>query len=84
MSKKNESSRFWDPYTYPLLIIVNDQCRRCKHKYAYSASCDAFPDELEGGIPNDLCTGKVLHDKPYPGDHGILFEAKEQDGGIMK
>ncbi len=24
MSKKNESSRFWDPCTYPLLIEVND------------------------------------------------------------
>jgi len=68
--------RFGD--SSPVLFIVNDQCWRCKHLHKHFAACDAFPDFMEGGIPNDLYTGKVLHDKPYPGDNGILFEPKEE------
>ena len=34
--------------------------------------CKAFPD----GIPDEIIQGRVEHNKPYPGDHGIMFEPK--------
>ena len=32
--------------------------------------CLAFPD----GIPRELMKRGVIHNSPYPGDHGIRFE----------
>lgn len=37
--------------------------------------CDAF---LEG-IPFSILWSEYDHTKPYPGDHGIQFEAKSDD-----
>jgi len=48
-------------------------CDSCKRARANDI-CDAFPD----GIPEDILTGKNNHTKPYPGDHGIQFEAVEE------
>ena len=53
-------------------------CLKCKHLRdlepgTFGRTCDAFPD----GIPKEIFSGGVDHDKPYPGDHGILFEPKE-------
>ena len=50
------------------------QCYRCTH-YAEKAyhKCAAFD-----AIPLDIWINNVLHTKPYPGDHGILFEAEKQ------
>jgi len=36
--------------------------------------CAAFPD----GIPDEILWEGVDHHKPYPGDHGIQFELKNQ------
>lgn len=47
-------------------------CNSCKH-YRLFAKCDAFPD----GIPIELL-GKEEHNTPYPGDHGIRYEPKEE------
>ena len=54
-----------------------NRCRCCKHYVVYPREdmrgcpyCDAFPK----GIPFDIFTEKVKHDKPYPGDHGIQYE----------
>lgn len=33
-------------------------------------ACAAFPD----GIPDEITTGKNMHLKPYPGDHGVQYE----------
>ncbi len=33
--------------------------------------CRAFPF----GIPDEILSGKVSHEKPYPGDNGIRFTA---------
>jgi hypothetical protein len=42
------------------------QCER----YLRDGCCAAFPD----GIPRDIRKGKVVHDKPYPGDRGIVYK----------
>jgi hypothetical protein len=47
---------------------------QCLHyKHAHDDTCEAFPD----GIPLEVL---VHHDhrKPYLGDHGILFEDKDE------
>lgn len=49
----------------------SEQCLLCAHYRMGTGSCDAFPD----GIPEEIFTGLVDHAKPYPGDHGIQFEA---------
>ena len=46
------------------------QCLDCKH-WVRGAVCAAFPD----GIPDVILTNETIHDKPYPGDKGIQFEA---------
>jgi len=56
-------------------VIYSPTCAGCKH-FNYidprARVCDAFPD----GIPEVIWIGKNDHRKPYPGDHGILFEKK--------
>jgi hypothetical protein len=47
-------------------------CHSCTHRRG-SLVCDAFPD----GIPFAVLTGAFEHRKPYPGDHGIQWSAKE-------
>ena len=48
-------------------------CSKCKHLDKNGVSCAAFPDV----IPEDIIAGVFDHRKPFPGDHGILFEPKE-------
>ena len=48
-------------------------CSKCVHLNEDNVSCDAFPDV----IPQDIIAGVFDHRKPFPGDHGILFEPKE-------
>lgn len=45
-------------------------CATCIHKDIGKPTCNAFPD----GIPAAILEGKIRHNKPYPGDSGILFE----------
>lgn len=47
------------------------QCNECAHKVKGTATCKAFPDR----IPDDILLGRHDHKKPYPGDHGVRFEA---------
>jgi hypothetical protein len=37
--------------------------------------CSAFPD----GIPDEIAYGSNLHTKPFPGDHGFLYEESIQE-----
>ncbi len=52
-------------------------CMQCKHlrpqEGPFGYVCDAFPD----GIPEEIFVEGFDHRQPYPGDHGINFEAKE-------
>jgi hypothetical protein len=49
-------------------------CLKCRHFHRSYVStlltCKAFPD----GIPDEILFGIILHDCPYPGDNGVLFE----------
>lgn len=53
-------------------MLIIPQCVRCVHfsSEGEDMRCRAFP----AGIPRDIMMRRVLHDKPYPGDNGILFE----------
>jgi hypothetical protein len=36
-------------------------------------TCTAFP--IDQGVPAAIWTGAFDHRKPYPGDHGVRFQA---------
>ena len=48
------------------------QCAACAHHIDGTLACTGFP----GGIPQPILAGRRDHRKPYPGDHGIRFEAR--------
>jgi hypothetical protein len=54
--------------------LIDSQCRSCAHWHYATIHCDAFPD----GIPIKILINDVSHQQPYPGDHGIRFELREQ------
>lgn len=63
-------------------INVVTPCAKCKHKRTGQTvyiddmpylTCDAFPN----GVPREITRGDHDHKTPYPGDHGIMFEAKD-------
>ena len=59
-----------------ITVVDPKECRRCVHLIeAGPWYCFAFPF----GIPNDIISGKVSHETPYPGDHGIQFEEAEEE-----
>lgn len=50
-------------------------CRFCKHLHNLLGkfACDAFPE----GIPRELHSGLLFHDKPLPGQkNNIVFTSK--------
>ena len=59
------------------------QCLHCKH-FKEDCTCAAFPVEsiddegLPRAIPKEITSGKHDHRNPFPGDHGIQFESKEE------
>jgi len=52
--------------------LVFPQCNDCKHNNR-DGTCKAFPD----GIPKDILTGKILHNKPFAGQKGKYIYEKE-------
>jgi hypothetical protein len=55
-------------------MTSSSQCDACIHLDRDAPPrqyrCEAFPD----GIPVPIQSNKHDHSKPYPGDHGILYE----------
>lgn len=69
-------------------------CYRCKHFRGASPddppTCAAFPEEIPEEIFVGLRTSadsdartRVRHTSPYPGDHGIMFEAATAQRDIV-
>ena len=61
-----------EKFTWNAGDVVISQCVSCKNK-RFDATCRAFPN----GIPEAILVGQHDHTKPYAGDNGIRFEAKE-------
>lgn len=57
--------------------VYSDVCAICKHhqpdKGEFGRTCAAFPKA--DSIPLEIWTGDNKHKKPFPGDHGIQFDA---------
>ena len=50
----------------------NIDCYNCKHLIAGTSRCKAFPD----GIPIEILSGPVVHNKDIEGDNGIRWKKK--------
>ena len=58
--------------------MISRQCINCLNLIESEPGgmvCLAFPE----GIPEEIVTGEVDHSKPYPGDHGFLYDPAEPD-----
>ena len=72
--------RFQQPHSHPRWWYGGDYvpaCFQCSHfrgMIGGKVRCAAFPD----GIPTELTAPNVIHNKPFPGDHGLQFEKYEE------
>ena len=55
------------------ITIDKGICNQCEHLFINGITCIAYPK----GIPDKILTGEINHRKPYKGDNGIQFEARE-------
>jgi len=63
-----------DKFNSQYVTVSTPHCKTCEYRDDESPfRCLAFPK----GIPNDIQLGQVDHTKPYKGDHGLQYKAKE-------
>ena len=53
-------------------VIYSPVCSTCVHRGNEHRKCAAFEH-----IPDEIWNGDNHHTSPYPGDHGIQYEAKK-------
>lgn len=56
-------------------IIYSPVCTTCAHRADERRKCAAFEH-----IPDEIWNGENHHTSPYPGDHGIQYEALKLNG----
>jgi hypothetical protein len=66
-----EKKLFSDPRWHSAPRAVPSQCNTCRH-YLGFGECEGFG----GRIPREIANNHFKHDKPYPGDSGMQYEAK--------
>jgi hypothetical protein len=54
-----------------MIFRAEDRCKFCAN-YLGDRKCKAFSDT----IPDEIWSGDVAHDDPFPGDNGIRYESK--------
>lgn len=64
MDNKPYSDSRWRDNPNPVFA----QCNDCAHYLGYG-KCEAFEK-----IPKEIVINKVMHDRPYPGDNGIIYK----------
>ena len=65
LDERNE--RIYDMHT-------DENCFTCKHLHSDERTCDAFPD----AIPSMFLYLDRVHNRHYPGDHGIIYEPADE------
>ena len=75
MNKENEEEMLSVDGDISFERMFSPICFSCKHHHFGEGRCDAFPER--NSIPPEIWLGKRSHLIPYPGDQGIMYEARE-------
>jgi hypothetical protein len=70
---------FLEPVVFKMTQKGRKSCVDCKHFIKFW-KCKAFPES----IPSEIMLGRVEHDKPYEGDHGIQYAPAEWSKPMSK